>query len=112
MANVKDADTVLHLLSAPDLVTLGALTRLLGKLGGLMIGRLSRELLAEIFEGDLRVDEDALVSFRAVLSASLSTSASPLSFTSSSEQPESHSRLLSNSAGDSSVTMGNRERTK
>lgn len=53
MANVKDGDRVLQLLSAPELVTVGAVSRLLGKLGGLMIGRLSRELLAEIFEGSL-----------------------------------------------------------
>ncbi len=56
------------------------------------------------------MDEGALASFRGVLSASLFISASPCSFISSSEPSESLSRLLSDSAGDSSVTIGNRER--
>lgn len=50
---MKDGDRVLRLLGAPELVTVGAVSRLPGKLGGLMIGRLSREHLAEIFEEDL-----------------------------------------------------------
>lgn len=49
---MKDGDRVLRLLSAPELVAVGAVSRLPGKLGGLIIG-LSRELLAEIFEEDL-----------------------------------------------------------
>lgn len=106
MANVKDGDRVRRLLSAPELFTVVAFSRLLGKLGGLMICRLSREQLAERFE--LELLEDAL----GVLSASLSASVSPCSFISSSEPSESLSRLLSDSAGDSSVTEANRERAK
>lgn len=53
VANVKEGDTVLWLLSAPELVTVVAVSRLLGKLGGLMICRLSREQLAETFVEDL-----------------------------------------------------------
>lgn len=101
VANVKDGDRVLWLLSAPELVPVVGVRP--GKLGGLMICRLSSEQLAERFE------EDALVSFRGVLSASLSASVSPRSFISSSEPSESLSRLLSDSAGDSGVTERNRE---
>lgn len=53
VANVKGGDRVLWLLSAPELVTVLGVSRLLGKLGGLMICRLSREQLAERFEEDL-----------------------------------------------------------
>ncbi len=53
MAKVKGGDRVLWLLSAPELVAVAGLSRLLGKLGGLMICRLSREQLAERVEEDL-----------------------------------------------------------
>lgn len=91
---------MLWLLSAPELVTVVGVSRLLGKLGGLTIFRFSREQLAERFK------DDALASFMGVLSASLSASVSPRSFISSSEPSESLSRLLPDSAEDSSVTQG------
>lgn len=46
-------DVVLWLLIAPELVSGVEDRRILGKLGGLMICRLSREELAERFEHDL-----------------------------------------------------------
>lgn len=109
-ANVKDGDGVLWLLNAPELDSVVGVNGLLGKLGGLMIWRLSREQLAERFDEDFWVDNDALAGFRGVLSASLSASVSPRSFMSSSEPSESLSRLLSDSAGNSSVTEGKREK--
>lgn len=107
VANVKDGDGVLWLLSVPEWVIVVGVSRLLGKLGGLMMCRLSREQLAEMFEGDFR--GLALACFRGVLSASLSASVSPRSFISSSEPSESLSRLLSDSAGNSSMTQEKRE---
>lgn len=53
MAYVKAGDMALWLFSAPELVTVAVVSRPLGKLGGLMICRLSREQLAERFGEDL-----------------------------------------------------------
>lgn len=97
--NVKGGVKGLWLLSAPEPVTvMGGLSRLLGKLGGLMICRLSSEELVERSkEGEeWTVDVEALDSFRGVRSASLSASV-PFRFFISSES-ESVSRLLSDSA--------------
>ena len=104
VVSVKDEDGVLWLLRAPELLSLLGVSRLLDKLGGVMTCRLSREQLAERLEEDLRADSGALAGFRGVLSASLSASVSARSFMSSSEPSESLSRLLSDSAGNSSVT--------
>ena len=107
VANEKDGEMELWLLIAPKLVTAVALSRPLGKLGGLMICRLSREQLPETFLEALWVDRDVLASIWGVLSVSLSASVSPRSFVSSSEPSESLSRLLSDSAGDSSMIERN-----
>ena len=50
---MKDGDGVLWLVNAPELVSVVGFSRLLGKLGGLMICKLSREQLAERLEADL-----------------------------------------------------------
>lgn len=104
VANVKDGDCVLWLLDAPEVVTVAEPSELVCRLGDLIPCRSSREQLAESLMGDLSDDKTALPRFRGVLSASLFASVSPHSFISSTESSESVSRLLSDSAGDFSVT--------
>lgn len=93
---------------APELDTVLVVSRLVDKLGGPVISKFRRA--AERLGEDLWVDLWALASFREVLSVLLFASVSLLSFISSSEPSESLPRLLSDSAVESGVTLGNRER--